>query len=424
MNMQKYVLDNGLRIVGVPIQDSPTTTIMVLVGVGSRYERSKEAGLSHFLEHMMFKGTKNRPNAQTIAQELDGMGASYNAFTGYEYTGYWIKTRNAHSKHAIEIISDIFQHSKFTQRDLSIERGAVIEEMRMYEDFPTRKIYQIFQNLMYGNSPLGNPIIGNIQTLEAFDSTMMKEYYASHYGAQNTTIVIAGKVNDTLIKKVQRDFQYTRNIGSLKPSVAMINSSSKHVMIEQRDTDQLHIMYGFPTISYTDSDKYTANIISTILGGYMSSRLFSEIREKRGLAYYVRADQDSFSDTGFMSINAGIRKDSLLDVIHIIQKELYTLKNQLVPLKELTIAKEYIKGQMVMGIESSDEVASTVAMHEILYGQDFSLTKELAGYEKVTAQDIKNFMTQYESVQNARLCVIGNVAQNHESQLNKLLMIR
>ncbi len=420
---KKRVLDNGLSIIGYPIKNSQTTTLLVLVGVGSRYESEKERGLSHFLEHMMFKGTKKRPSAKIVATELDALGASYNAFTGYEYTGYWVKVRNTQKNIALDVISDIFQNSLLAEKDILVERGAIVEELNMYLDLPMRSIHDKFQTLLYGDTPLGREIIGTKDHIMNFRKPDFDQYFNQKYVAGNTYIVVAGDVNSQTLDLVEEKFKNIRvNQVPERESIKEIQDSAK-VFIDYKKTDQCHIMYGFRTVDVHSEEKYKAYLISTILGGYMSSRLFTEIREKRGLAYYVRASSDHFDDAGYLAVNAGIRNDKVLEAVKIISKEFAKIKLTGITEKELKIAKENIKAHMVMGLESSDNIAEAVAMHELQLKEPFDVEKELAEFDKIKKQDIQDFMNKYCLEDKLNLALIGNFKQKDQENFLKLMKV-
>lgn len=420
---KKRVLDNGLSIIGYPIKNSQTTTLLVLVGVGSRYESEKERGLSHFLEHMMFKGTKKRPSAKIVATELDALGASYNAFTGYEYTGYWVKVRNTQKNIALDVISDIFQNSLLAEKDILVERGAIVEELNMYLDLPMRSIHDKFQTLLYGDTPLGREIIGTKEHIMNFRKPDFDQYFNQKYVAGNTYIVVAGDVNSQTLDLVEEKFMNIRvNQIPERESIQESQDSAK-VFIDYKKTDQCHIMYGFRTVDVHSEEKYKAYLVSTILGGYMSSRLFTEIREKRGLAYYVRASSDHFDDAGYLAVNAGIRNDKVLEAVKIISKEFAKIKLTGITEKELKIAKENIKAHMVMGLESSDNIAEAVAMHELQLKEPFDVEKELVEFDKIKKQDIQDFMNKYCLEDKLNLALIGNFKQKDQENFLKLMKV-
>lgn len=415
-------LDNGLTIIGIPLKDSKTTTVLTLVGVGSRYESDTEKGLSHFLEHMIFKGTQKRPNAKIIAQELDGLGASYNAFTSYEYTGYWVKVRNQKKYIALDIIADIFQNSLLQESDIKVERGAITEELNMYLDMPTRQIHSDFQSLLYGDTPLGRSIIGTRESIHSFTRPDFTEYVSQKYVTGNTYIIIAGEVDTAIIDRVEEAFKNARNQKEIpKRESITINQKAPQVAIRSKKTDQTHLMLGFHIPSIHTEERYIATIASTILGGYMSSRLFTEIREKRGLSYYIRADSHHFDDTGVFSINTGVQNTKVIETIKRIVQELQQIKNIPVSDKELHIAKEHIKGQTVMEFESSDEIAAIIGMNELLLKQPFDLDKEMDLYGAVTKQQILDFLQQYAQSQYLNLALIGDISSSENTKLENIL---
>jgi len=372
---------------------------------------------------MMFKGTKKRPSAKIVATELDALGASYNAFTGYEYTGYWVKVRNTQKNIALDVISDIFQNSLLAEKDILVERGAIVEELNMYLDLPMRSIHDKFQTLLYGDTPLGREIIGTKDHIMNFRKPDFDQYFNQKYVAGNTYIVVAGDVNSQTLDLVEEKFKNIRvNQVPERESIKEIQDSAK-VFIDYKKTDQCHIMYGFRTVDVHSEEKYKAYLISTILGGYMSSRLFTEIREKRGLAYYVRASSDHFDDAGYLAVNAGIRNDKVLEAVKIISKEFAKIKLTGITEKELKIAKENIKAHMVMGLESSDNIAEAVAMHELQLKEPFDVEKELAEFDKIKKQDIQDFMNKYCLEDKLNLALIGNFKQKDQENFLKLMKV-
>jgi predicted Zn-dependent peptidase len=422
MNYKTRKLDNGLTIIGIPLKDSKTTTVLTLVGVGSRYESDNEQGLSHFLEHMMFKGTKKRPTAKIIAQELDGLGASYNAFTSYEYTGYWVKVRNQKKYIALDVIADIFQNSLLKESDIQVERGAIIEELNMYLDMPTRQIHSDFQTLLYGeDTPLGRSIIGTKESINSFNRQNFVDYFSHKYVTSNTYIIVAGEIDNNMLDKVELSFNNARLAESPIRENIQITQNTPRINIRNKKTDQTHLMLGFHIPSIHTQDRYIASIASTILGGYMSSRLFTEIREKRGLSYYIRADSHHFDDTGVFNINTGVQNTKVIDTVKLILKELKDMKSYPVSDKELNIAKEHIQGQTVMGFESSDEIAAIIGMNELLLHQPFDLDYEMEQYKAVTKQQILDFMQKYTLAEHLNLALIGNISASDSIKLEKIL---
>lgn len=423
MHYKTRTLENGLTILGAPIKDSPTTTLLVLVKVGARYESLSQRGISHFLEHMMFKGTRKRPNAQAIAVELDSIGASYNAFTGHEYTGYWIKVRNKQVPQALDIIADIFQNSQFNQKDIAVERGAIMEELKMYQDMPMRSIRYTFQELMYPDSPLGRNIIGTPETIQSFTQADFQDYFHTKYVAGNTIIAAAGEVTTGLMDAIEQTFTSVRHTEVPVPEKAQEHTCTEpQVTCVNKPSDQSHLVYGFHIGNLYDTSSYTTAIASMILGGYMSSRLFREIREKRGYAYYVGCSQRTFEDTGYMVISAGVKDSKVEDSLKIIRKQLREIQDYPVTEQEIQIAKEQVKARMAMSFESSDEVAETIAAHALWHSEPFNVDTEIAAYDAVTKADIQQIMTQFAQPEQGRLAVIGSWKEKDSIRLKRHLV--
>ncbi len=422
MDYKTRTLTNGLTILGAPIKDSPTTTLLVLVKVGSRYESLSQRGISHFLEHMMFKGTRKRPNAQAIATELDSIGASYNAFTGHEYTGYWIKVRNKQVPQALDIIADIFQNSQFNQKDINVERGAIMEELKMYQDMPMRSIRHTFQELMYPDSPLGRNIIGTPETIQSFTQSDFQDYFHTKYVSSNTIVAVAGDVTTGLMDRIEHTFTSVRDTPAPSPeNVQEHIITEPQVVCVNKPSEQTHLVYGFHIGNLYDQSSYTTSIASMVLGGYMSSRLFREIREKRGYAYYVGCSQRTFSDSGYMVISAGVKNSKVEDSLKIIRKQLREMQQYHITEQEIQIAKEQVKARMAMGFESSDEVAETIAAHALWHTSPFNVDAEIQSYDSVTKVDIQKAMIQFAQPERGNLAVIGSWKMTDQERLKRHL---
>lgn len=408
MKIIEKKLPNGLRIVMMPQPDAPTATVLILVGTGSKYETKKESGLSHFLEHMYFKGTTLRPSARSISEALDRLGAVSNAFTSQEYTGYYAKGNPKHVNMFVDILSDIYLHSTFPEKEIEKEKGVIVEEINMYEDMPHHKIWDLLFALMYGDQPAGWSVAGTKENVVGFSRKDFLRYQKEHYTASNTIIAVSGAFDaQDILNVVKKSFKVISN-GKTKSKKKIIDKqTASQAKVFNKTTDQAHIAIAFRSIPLQHPDAAAVSLLATILGGGMSSRLFLELREELGAAYYVRAEQDSFTDHGMFSITAGIDKTRLAEIVEHVVEVLNTIKTTLVPAEELEKVKEFSLGMMRLGLESSDSIAGFYGTQLLLKGSyktPEQLTKE---YMKVTAQDIQRVANKIFVAEHANIAVVG-----------------
>lgn len=425
MSDQAYKLtkfDNGLRFISIPMQTSDSITVYVLVGTGSRYETKDISGISHFLEHMMFKGTTKRPGAMDISHELDAIGADYNAFTSKEYTGYYAKVASDKLETALDIISDIFQNSKIDPAEVDKERGVIIEEINMYRDEPRRYVGDLFERLLYGDHPLGWEVAGEKEIVQSMPRDKFVEYFQSHYFAGNTIIAVAGKFEESTIEaKVQQYFSNIRVHEPIQP-LKMVDVQEKPAMrIFQKATDQSHFIVGVRAYSRFDERRHALGLLSVVLGAGMSSRLFTEVREKRGLAYYVAASADSYADVGYMCAFAGVDNARLNQAIEVILGEFKKLTQEPVGDKELQKAKSFLHGKMAIGLETSDSLASFYVDQLLLKNEILTPAEKLAKMDKVTSEDVLKVAQDIFKTEKLDLALIGLVKE--EDTIYKLLKI-
>ena len=316
-------LDSGLRLVTIPMPATKTATVFVLVGTGSKYESKDINGISHFLEHMMFKGTTKRSGTMDIARELDSIGAEYNAFTGKEYTGYYAKASAEKLDTTLDVVFDIFLNSKFDENEIKTEKGVIVEEINMYQDLPQRHVSDLFEELLYGDQPAGWNIAGKKDTVVNFNRDQFVDYFNTHYVAENTIVAVAGNVKPEEVKKKVEDYfkniRHGKSIG--KPAVIEKQDEPK-LLVSFKQTDQSHFILGFRSFGMFDDRRYALSVLSKIMGGGMSSRLFYEVRERRGLAYYVRSEVNPYTDSGYFGISAGVNNEKALDAIKVIIDEI------------------------------------------------------------------------------------------------------
>lgn len=404
--LHKY--DNGLRLVVVPMTSTKTVTVLVLVGTGSRFETKEINGVSHFLEHMMFKGTTKRPKWLQITKELDSIGAQYNAFTSKEYTGYWAKASLEHRDLIIDIISDIFLNSKFDEKEIQKERRVIIEEMNMYLDLPPRYVGDLYEELLYGDQPAGWKVIGEKETVLKLGRQDFVNYFNTHYLAENTVVAVAGNVDKEKVKEQVSNFFKEAREGKKVTRQSVFESQNKpQIKLHHKKTDQTHFVLGVRAYDIFSPRSETAEVLATVLGGGMSSRLFIEIREKQGLAYYVKAGADAYTDHGYFATQAGIDNSRIEKAIRIVLREYRKMRDKPVPKHEIRKAKEYIKGHLAIELESSDSVATFFASEWLLKNETLTPEEKLSKIMAVTADDVQAAASEIFKPEKLNLALIG-----------------
>lgn len=408
MNFKKTKLKNGLRIITVPMKDNPTVTVLVLVETGSKYETKEKNGISHFLEHMCFKGTEKRPTAHAISSELDALGSQSNAFTSHEYTGYYAKGDAKHFKQLFDVVSDIYLHSTFPSPEIEKEKGVIVEELNMYEDVPQRHVQDLFMNLLYGDQPAGRNIIGTRETIRAMTREDFANYHKAHYVPKATTVIISGKVPEgVMLKEVTRVFGKLKG-GKKGEKLQTVEKQTKpEILVKHKVTDQTHFVLGFRTHDVFDKRNSVLAVLTTILAGGMSSRLFQKLREDMGVAYYVRAHNDTFTDHGFLEIAAGVSNNRVEEVITEILKECKRLTKELVGKEEIQKVKEYIAGTMKLELESSDAFAMFYGGQEVIKHAIETPETIEKKIRKVTAQDVMKVAKEIFKNEGLNLALIG-----------------
>ena len=405
---KKIKLKNGLRIITVPSKSTQTVTVLVLVGTGSKYEKKEEKGISHFLEHMYFKGTKKRPSSLEIAETLDKVGGIYNAFTSQEYTGYFAKVSREYFDLALDWVSDIFLNSTLPEREIEKERGVIIEEINMRKDHPMEHVQILWQRLLYGDQPAGWDIAGEVETVSKISRENLIEYREAQYVAQNTIVCLAGNFSEKRgIEKVKRFFSKIK-IGKNREKPGVVEIQQKpEILFEKRNTDQSHICLGVRGVNLFDKRRYAQEILGVILGGMMSSRLFEKIRTKLGIAYYIETDVFSDPDTGFLVTRAGLSNEKLEVGISEIVKEYRRIKREGISKSELKKAKDCLKGKMNILLESSDARASFFAIQEILEKKILTPGEIFKKIDKVSQSDILKLAREIFRPEKLNLSLIG-----------------
>lgn len=420
---KKTTLKNGLRIITVPQKETKAATVLVMVKTGSKYEERETSGISHFLEHMLFKGTKKRKEPKDVAEQLDKVGGDYNAFTGEEYTGYYAKVDMIHFDVALDWVSDIFLNSRIPAKEIEKERGVIIEEINMYKDNPMMYIDELWKTVLYGDQPAGWDVAGTKETVSKIKREDILNYIGSQYVAKNTVVCLAGNIKEKeTVEKVKKYFnKIKRGDAKGKPKVVE-NQIDPQALVHYKKINQGNIALGVRGVSAFHPDKYVFDIMSVILGGMMSSRLFVEVREKLGAAYYVRTYNQSDTDTGSLVTFAGVDDKKIEKVIETILKEYRKLCKVKVSEEELKKAKDYIKGKTVLGLESSDALASFYGSQELLKNEILTVEEIFKKIDKVKAIDIMRVAKDIFKDEKLNLAVIGPF--ENKEQFKKLLKFK
>lgn len=404
----KTTLPNGLRIITIPQKNSQTVTVLALVGTGSKYETKKISGISHFLEHMYFKGTKKRPSALRVFETLDKIGGICNAFTGEEYTGYFAKVAASQFEIILEWVSDIYLNSLFPKKEMEKERGVIIEEINMILDTPMRYIEELWKKLLYGDQPAGWDVGGNKESIRSISREDLISYMKSQYVAGNTIVCVAGNISSSkTINKIKSYFSKIKTTPWKNKAPVVEKQKKPNTLLFPKKTDQSHLALGVRTFNIFHPQRYTLEIIATILGRMMSSRLFLEIREKLGAAYYVQTVAEADSDTGYLVSLAGIDNLKVEKAISMILKEYKKLSQIKVPAAELKKAKDSIKGKIALTLETSDANAFFYSGQELLERKILAPKEIFEKIDKVSANDILKVARDIFRPDKLNLALIG-----------------
>ena len=414
-------LATGLRLITIPMPQMESVSVMVGVGAGSRYETRRISGLFHFLEHMAFKGTKSRPTTLAIASEIDRVGGLFNAFTSKELTVYWIKLAVKHKELAFDILSDILTHSLLQEKEIERERGVIVEEINMYEDLPIRQVEDNFERLLYGNNPMGWSVAGRKETVRKikrsdFTSCLNRLYYPA-----NMVLAVAGGVSAIKAVKLGRQFfNQLQGKGQKVIKNIKITQNYPRLNLTTKKTEQAHFCLGVPAYSLAHPRRYALSVLASILGGGMSSRLWIQIRERRGLAYYVDCQPALFTDSGYLLARAGVRLDKIEEAIEVMRSEFQTLVQAPVSHQELAKAKEFLKGRLVLALEDSQAVAVRGASQVLLENKIKTPQEEMNLIDQVTAADVQRVAKELLKPEKLNLALIG--PYRNENKFKKLLV--
>ncbi|TAN36571.1 insulinase family protein [Patescibacteria group bacterium] len=408
MKFKKKVLPNGLRMLAVPMTDNPTVTVLVLVETGSKYETKSINGLSHFLEHMCFKGTTNRPNTSDLSKELDTLGCEFNAFTGQEFTGYYAKGKVSDFSKLIDIISDLYLNPLLKEDEIEKEKGVIVDEINMYDDMPMQKVHEVWADLLYGDQPAGWSIAGERDVVRSMSRKDFVAYRKAHYVASATTVVVSGNIDtSTAFKEITKKFKGISTSKKSGKKKTRDTQSGPQVALKFKETDQTHFILGVRSFPVYDKRNPIISVLGGVLGSGMSSRLFRKIRDEMGVGYYVRAGNSTSTDSGYFAVSAGVANDRLGEVLRAVMEEFENLKNNIVPADELAKVKEHLVGMMYLSLESSDELAEYYGTQEVMRREMRTPKERERLIRAVTGEDVQKMARKIFTEKNLNLALIG-----------------
>lgn len=413
---KKTILENGLRVITAPMQGTNTVTVLVLCGTGSDYESREINGISHFLEHMFFKGTSNRPSPDDIKHELDGMGSISNAFTAHELTGYHIKAAKTYLPQSLDLLADIYKNSLLSQDEINRERQVIVEEMHRDRDTPTLYIWWVWENLLYGDQPAGWDVIGEEKIIRALTRENFADYFTHQYVAANTAVVVAGNFDEAeVIERVKTLFSGIRKSPPMRAKPVLKEFAQGPLLKTiYKETDQTHLTIGFHGFDASHPKRYAAEILGTLLGGSWSSRMWDRIREKLGLAYTVMTAHESYSNRGYLVTYAGVDHRNVAETLRAALGEYRKITKEPVSDAELKRVKDYLRGTTLIGLEASNAVASFVGMEEMITGRPLTVEEVFAKLDKITPEDVADVAKEIIRPEKLNLAMIGPFKENGE----------
>lgn len=406
---QRIIRADGSVIILLPKTDTKAITFEVLYKVGSRNEDDKNNGVSHFVEHLMFKGTTKRPNTLDISKELDGVGAEYNAFTGKDHTGYYIKADNSHLPLAIEMLSDMLHNSKFDKDEVNRERGVIIEEIKMYEENPLMHIEDVFESLIFKDTVLGREIAGPKINIKNISRESLYNYYQKYYYSGNLVLSLAGNFKTKEALALINKF-FPQNKSKKRVKVQVVKKAlQKHsqISIVNRPLEQAQMILGWASVSKKDKNFLPLQMLANILGGNMSSRLFLQIRERRGLCYSIRAGVSGYEDISNFAISAGLNKDKIEEALVAIKEEIEKVKNEGISAEELKQAKENIRGRLILRLENPSAYLAFLSDQELFGQKPKTLEELLKEVDKITLKQVNQIAKKVFVMSQSNLAIIG-----------------
>jgi len=416
-------LKNGLRVLLLPMQESASVTVAVLVRAGSAYENKTNSGISHFLEHMCFKGTDKYPRPINVAIELEQIGASYNAFTSRDWTGYYAKTAPRYFKRAFSVVSDLYLHPHIDEQEMQKEKGVIIEEIHMYDDDPRSKVYEELEKGMYGNQPAGWSVAGTPEHIKNTTREMFIRYRNEHYTPHNTVVVVAGAFNSReVLYSVQETFgaMVLKKPAPKTPAIQK-KETGNQISIVERKLDQTNFIIGFYGLPLTNTKRHHISMLTKILGGGMSSRLFQRVREELGAAYHIGSSHTAYATHGFIEIEAGVSHTKLELAIQGIKKEIEDIIKNGVTKEELQRAKDYAIGTFQLSLESSSDLAFYYGQQETILDKIESPQEVIQKIKGVTMRDVQKAAKEFLNSKTMRFAIIGPYKGSDKKKFEKLL---
>lgn len=409
-NMHKLhkLQDSGLKLITEKLESTKAATVLILAGAGSRYETKDINGISHFLEHMFFKGAKKYKNTREVSEAIDSIGGDFNAFTGKEYAGYYVKTAGDQIEIAMDVLSDMLLHARFDPEEIDRERGVIMEEYNMYQDTPMYQIGWDFERLVFGDQPLGWDQIGTPEFIKSVTQQQFKDYKENLYTPDNMVLTVTGDIDPEDIKaKIEKHFTFENKEKAHEYKDFKDLHGTERVYLHEKKTEQAHVVVGGKSLNETHDDHWTEKLLGIILGGNMSSRMFLNVREARGLCYYIHTSSDNFKDVGIMSTGAGVQVKRIDEAVKSILEEYAKIRDQKVPHEELQKAKNFIKGKMILRLEDSEEYSHLLGKFELLHGKAMTPEEIMTALDKVTIEDIQRIAQDVLAPDNLKIGVIG-----------------
>ena len=407
-DIETTTLNNGIRVITEVMPHVRSVSVGFWIGTGSRRETAEENGISHFIEHMLFKGTATR-SAEDIARSVDSIGGNLDAFTSKELVCYNTKVLDEHLPRSFDVLADLILRPAFRDEDIEKEKGVILEELKMDSDNPDYLVNEIFSSNFWRDNPLGKPILGTRETVKNFTGDMLRSYYRSVYAPENLTITAAGNLqHNRLVELVRQEFDALPRTAPV-PVQPAPNTHARVNLRTKKELEQVHLIMGVPSYPVNHEKRFAAYILNTLLGGGMSSRLFQNIRERQGLAYSVYSDLGSYSDTGCLSVYAGTSLEAARNVVNSVLKEFRSLKDDIVPEEELRRAKDHLKGSLMLSLESTSSRMSNLARQEMYFRRFFTMDELVDRIEAVTADEVREISRSLFDSKQIALTVLGNL---------------
>ncbi len=416
MKVYTRTTQNGLRLQAVALEGTSVVTTLILVGAGSRYEDKSIAGISHFLEHMFFKGAKKYTTPKAVSEAVDCFGGAFNAFTGKEYAGYYVKSGKAHFEKACDVLSDMMLHSRFDPEEIEKERGVILEEMAMYLDAPMYQISWDFEQLVFGDQPLGRDQIGTKELIRSVTQDQFIAYKNALYVPENTVITVAGAVDETSLDVLESYFQFPHQSQTLSFPPFDADIVTEKYKIRTKKTEQYHISIGCRALAENDPEFPVLKVLAAVLGGNMSARMFQNVRESKGLCYSIRTSVDEFTDTGLLTTRAGVRLQDVLKAVEAIVYEYKNIREHGLLEGELEKAQNYLCGKMDLLTEDTEDIAHHFGKDQLLYNTTVHFETLKDQYRAVTADQVQNLAQRILDPQHLRFCGIGPDIDQQELQ--------